>query len=196
MKQDRSRRTHALVLDAAAAEFAAHGFARTNLQIVAKHTGLTKGAVYGHFSSKEALADELVRLFEESWGELLRGAEQRSGQGPGEGLRALVLGLTRHVQEDVRFTAGLRLAAEDARALGEAPAFVGGLGATISRLVRDAQEHGVVDPALDAEPLSRLLLALVLGMHQITSTGGSDPTHQQVLATWDLMLLLIRPAAA
>ncbi|MCX4783059.1 TetR/AcrR family transcriptional regulator [Streptomyces sp. NBC_01264] len=195
MKQDRSRRTHALVLDAAATEFAAHGFARTNLQIVAKHTGLTKGAVYGHFSSKEALADELVRLFEESWGDLLCSAE-RCGQGPEEGLRALVLGLTRHVQEDVRFTAGLRLAAEDARALGKTPAFVGGLGATISRLVRDAQECGVVDPALDAEPLGRLLLALVLGMHQITSAGGADPTHQQVLAVGDLILLLIRPATS
>ncbi|WP_327303469.1 helix-turn-helix domain-containing protein [Streptomyces sp. NBC_01298] len=195
MKQDRSRRTHALVLDAAATEFAAHGFARTNLQIVAKHTGLTKGAVYGHFSSKEALADELVRLFEESWGDLLRGAEQ-CGQEPEEGLRALVLGLTRHVQEDVRFTAGLRLATEDARALGETPAFLCGLGVTVSRLVRDAQLHGVVDPALGAEPLSRLLLALVLGMHQITSAGGAGPTHQQVLAVWDLVLLLIRPAAA
>lgn len=193
MKQDRSRRTHALVLDAAAAEFSAHGFARTNLQIVAKHTGLTKGAVYGHFSSKEALADELVRLFEESWGDLLRSAEQ-NGTTPAAGLRTLLLELTRHVQEDVRFTAGLRLASEDARALGETPAFIGGLGATIARLVRSAQEHGVVDPALDAESVSRLLLALALGVHQITSTGGAGPTPQQVLAVWDLTLLLIRPA--
>ncbi|MEV6955913.1 TetR/AcrR family transcriptional regulator [Streptomyces sp. NPDC051183] len=194
MKQDRSRRTHALVLDAAAAEFAAHGFARTNLQIVARHTGLTKGAVYGHFSSKEALADELVRLFEECWGDLLRSAEQ-SATAPAAGLRTLLLELTRHVQEDVRFTAGLRLASEEARATGETPAFIAGLGDTIARLVRSAQEHGVVDPALDADAVSRLLLALVLGMHQITSTAAADPTPQQVLAIWDLTLLLIRPAA-
>ena len=62
---DRSARraaTRARLLDAAARVCAARGFAGTTLDDVAREAGLTKGAVYGHFGSKDNL---LVALMEE-----------------------------------------------------------------------------------------------------------------------------------
>jgi AcrR family transcriptional regulator len=62
---DRSARkaaTRAKLLQAAATVYAAHGFAGATLDDVAEEAGLTKGAVYGHFGSKDNL---LVALMEE-----------------------------------------------------------------------------------------------------------------------------------
>ncbi|ADB48838.1 TetR/AcrR family transcriptional regulator [Conexibacter woesei] len=62
---DRSARkaaTRARLLDAAARVYAARGFAGATLDDVAAEAGLTKGAVYGHFGSKDNL---LVALMEE-----------------------------------------------------------------------------------------------------------------------------------
>ena len=62
---DRSARkaaTRARLLEAAARVYAARGFAGATLDDVAEEAGLTKGAVYGHFGSKDNL---LVALMEE-----------------------------------------------------------------------------------------------------------------------------------
>lgn len=62
---DRSARkaaTRARLLEAAAKVYAAHGFAGATLDDVAEEAGLTKGALYGHFGSKDKL---LVALMEE-----------------------------------------------------------------------------------------------------------------------------------
>jgi AcrR family transcriptional regulator len=52
------------LLDAAAAEVAAHGYAGTSLQAIANRAGLTRGAVYWNFKSKPelflALLDEWI----------------------------------------------------------------------------------------------------------------------------------------
>ncbi len=62
---DRSARkaaTRTRLLEAAARVYAARGFAGATLDEVAEEAGLTKGAVYGHFGSKDNL---LVALIEE-----------------------------------------------------------------------------------------------------------------------------------
>lgn len=62
---DRSARkaaTRTRLLEAAARVYAAHGFAGATLDDVAEEAGLTKGALYGHFGSKDKL---LVALMEE-----------------------------------------------------------------------------------------------------------------------------------
>ncbi|MFJ6517957.1 TetR family transcriptional regulator [Streptomyces filamentosus] len=67
VKQERARRTRERVLDAAAHEFAAHGYAHTTINGVAARLGMTKGALYGHFASKDLLAAALLRYGEETW---------------------------------------------------------------------------------------------------------------------------------
>lgn len=51
------------ILDAALAVFAEKGFAAARVEDVAKRAGLSKGAVYLYFDSKEALFEALVRRF-------------------------------------------------------------------------------------------------------------------------------------
>lgn len=111
MTQERAVRTREHVLDAAAEEFAAHGYMGTTLLDVIQRTGMTKGALYGHFSSKEELAAALI---EEAGGELSTRAA-RTGEPDAAAVRTLretVLDLARHLRQDTRARSALRLAVE------------------------------------------------------------------------------------
>ncbi|MER6995312.1 TetR family transcriptional regulator [Streptomyces sp. NPDC000410] len=192
VKQDRARRTHALVLDAAAAEFAAHGFAATNLQLVAARTGLTKGALYGHFASKAELAAELTRQFEEHWRHLLDAAATGAGS-PLRALHTLVTELTRRTQQDVRFTAGLRLVCEEAQSQGAAAVQLEALRELLLRLVVRAQQDGEI--AADHAPavLSQLLLTLVYGLPHTPSAGEDARPPGEM---WQILLPAMRRSTA
>lgn len=62
-RTERKAATRTRLLEAAARVYAAHGFSGATLDDVAEEAGLTKGAVYGHFGSKDNL---LVALMEEN----------------------------------------------------------------------------------------------------------------------------------
>jgi AcrR family transcriptional regulator len=64
-RQERAERTRLAILDAAAAEFDAHGYEGARLDRIIERTGATKGAVYFHFPSKLDIARALV---EEKYG--------------------------------------------------------------------------------------------------------------------------------
>ena len=63
-RQDRAERTRNLILDAAAEAFEARGFVGASLSDILARAGVTKGALYFHFKSKEELAKALI---EEQW---------------------------------------------------------------------------------------------------------------------------------
>jgi TetR/AcrR family transcriptional regulator, transcriptional repressor for nem operon len=56
MKTSKSERTKAFILEKTASIFNKKGFAGTSLTDLTAATGLTKGALYGNFESKEAMA--------------------------------------------------------------------------------------------------------------------------------------------
>ncbi|MER0476897.1 ScbR family autoregulator-binding transcription factor [Streptomyces sp. Edi2] len=55
-QQDRAIRTRFRVLQAAAAEFDEHGYGETTIKQIAEKAGVSQGALYFHFDSKEELA--------------------------------------------------------------------------------------------------------------------------------------------
>jgi AcrR family transcriptional regulator len=57
----KAERTRRRILDSAATEFAAQGYAGTSLRQVAEGAGLQLGSLYFHFTSKDALLSEVVR---------------------------------------------------------------------------------------------------------------------------------------
>jgi len=59
-REEKKAQTRARLLDAAATVFARKGFAGASLDDVADEAGLTKGAVYSNFTSKENLIEELL----------------------------------------------------------------------------------------------------------------------------------------
>src|SRR5439155_24060162 len=78
---ERGQGTRRSILDAAALAFAGHGYAGTSLNDVIRATGLTKGAFYFHFASKEALALEVFRSKQEEWAAVAVQAAARKERG-------------------------------------------------------------------------------------------------------------------
>ncbi|WP_084223325.1 TetR/AcrR family transcriptional regulator [Kitasatospora cheerisanensis] len=99
MKQTRAQRTHERVLDAAAHEFALHGYQSAKLHDVITRTGMTKGALYAHFPSKHHLATALVDDTAAHW---------QQPPAPAA-LTHLLHDLVTRLHTDPRFRAALRL---------------------------------------------------------------------------------------
>jgi AcrR family transcriptional regulator len=148
--------TRSALLAAARARFAEHGFAGTSISDIAGDAGLTKGAVYHHFTSKEHLF-ELV--FEAMEAELAaRGAEAaRGGTDPLDALaRGFESFLDAALEPDVR-----RIVLTDGPAvlgtaryqeLDEQYAYAGVVAA-----IEGAARRGLLRP-VDPDALARLLL--------------------------------------
>ncbi|WP_055589478.1 TetR/AcrR family transcriptional regulator [Streptacidiphilus griseoplanus] len=155
-------RTRERVLDAAAEEFAAQGYAATALHAVAVRAGVTKGALYAHFSSKEELARAVVR-------EGGRLPPVAGGAGPVDDpvaeLRSLVLHLTSTLQGDARTRAAYRLVAEGAPVEASAWRVLREAERRAADLVGRAVAAGTASPQSPPGTVARLLLAAVLGAH-------------------------------
>lgn len=67
--------TRRLIMQAALDLFGTNGFARTSLREIAEKVGITKPALYYHFSSKDDLLIELVRPLQDAMADLLDRAE-------------------------------------------------------------------------------------------------------------------------
>jgi AcrR family transcriptional regulator len=63
-KGDKRDRTTAKLIEAASQVIAEKGFERTSLEEVAKRAGMTRGAIYGNFRSRE---DLLLAVAEKQW---------------------------------------------------------------------------------------------------------------------------------
>lgn len=67
--QTKGGRTRRHIVVRAAAVFNQHGYEGSSMQDLVKATGIEKGGIYGHFSSKEELA---LEAFDFAWGETTR----------------------------------------------------------------------------------------------------------------------------
>ncbi|MEU4926555.1 TetR/AcrR family transcriptional regulator [Streptomyces yokosukanensis] len=188
MKQERAIRTRERILDAAAQEFAAHGYGRTTMQTVADRIRLTKGALYGHFTSKEELAAELVRQAGQAWRQVAD-----ASRGPGipaaSALRRLLSGLARRHHEEPRFHAVFRILAEQPDGPFAQPGFAHDLLAGLTEEFRRAQRAGAIPRWTSVEGLARLSVgAMLLASHAgIGGPDAADAVRDDVELLWDMV---------
>ncbi|SEG93707.1 DNA-binding transcriptional regulator, AcrR family [Thermomonospora echinospora] len=79
----------ARLLEVAAELFATQGYAETTMRDIADKSGILAGSIYHHFSSKEAMLDEILRDFLTRLYEQFSAIEQE-GDNPREALSKLV----------------------------------------------------------------------------------------------------------
>jgi AcrR family transcriptional regulator len=177
MVQQRAVRTREHVLDAAAEEFAAYGYTGTTLLDVVRRTGMTKGALYGHFSSKEELAAALV---EEAGAELgLRAARAgRPGSAAVETLRETVLDLSRHLRQDARARSALRLVLEVPRLDRDDPGLLERICLPLARAVARTRADGGRTGGLPPQAVARLLMSVFFGIPHPVPGDDADAARR------------------
>lgn len=149
------------ILDAALTEFSEQGFAAARVEDIALRAGLSKGAVYLYFPSKEAMLNGLI---EQSAGAIARAAEQLVQAGaprdPELALRALVKLLFR-AMSDPDISAAPRLVLTEAGRFPEIAAYYRSQVLDVARRTMGALlEAGIAGGAfrrVDTDVFMRLL---------------------------------------
>ncbi|GAA3837337.1 ScbR family autoregulator-binding transcription factor [Streptomyces chiangmaiensis] len=167
LKQERAERTRASVLEAAAESFAAKGYPAVTILDVAKLAGLTKGAVYFHFTNKEALA---LAVAEEFYSRVGRVAETLRGEDCSPLDRAM--GFVRRsallFRDDRVVQAGARLQIERPFIESSLPMPYVDAQAALTEFLADAQRAGQLKPSSDPEALARVLLSAFFGAQHMS----------------------------
>ncbi|MCB5168300.1 TetR/AcrR family transcriptional regulator [Streptomyces bambusae] len=194
--QDRSERTRRKLVHAGAEMFNRLGYANATLTGIATCAGVTKGALYFHFASKDDLA-EAVRL---RGAELLHesvGALRATGLSPLQTLVDTTHWLARGLRGEPAIPAGLRLAREGAEPAAPGTDFHQAWLTAVCALLRQARDAGELRPGLRWESIESLVVAASCGIEALAATGIPDAELQRrVAGMWSLLLPSLVPAGA
>lgn len=212
--QERSERTRGRLVAAGAALFDRRGYAGATLGEIAAAAGVTKGALYFHFASKEELASEVCGQAERS----LRSAcaELRAAASPLQGLIDAGYWLVEALGADPVIRAAFRLGREDtgwqvapitaepASADAGRPAFADmrGFHSVWAGLVHDllagARRAGELRDGSGGLGPETLLVTAACGLEVVFADGcPAEERSRRVGALWDWLLpRLVPPGTA
>ncbi|UQX05302.1 ScbR family autoregulator-binding transcription factor [Streptomyces sp. RerS4] len=189
VRQERAEITRQAILDGAAIAFDRSGFGGTSLSDVVKHAGVTKGALYFHFPSKEALARTLIdEQFQIS-------KDVPAIEDPG---LQTVIDLTHQMafglRTNVRVRAGIRLVIEFGSFTNPDPSPYNAWIETSHACLTPARERGDLLPSIDVYDLSTFLVGSFTGL-QVTSfvRTGREDLHTRIVDLWKYLLPGIVP---
>jgi AcrR family transcriptional regulator len=167
LKQKRAVRTRSLILSAAAEAFANQGFPGVTVADVAKLTGMTKGAVYFHYTNKEALA---VAVTEEFYSRLPRIADrvQEMNLAPLQAVREILIQTAIAFRDEKVIQAGARLQIEHHLIGAPLPTPFLGFTGIITELFRQARSAGQLPSTSRPEALARVLVSAFFGAQHIS----------------------------
>lgn len=186
-----SAATRRAILIAAARLFSERGYAGASLSDIVAATGLTKGALYWHFSSKEEIALSVVRQTFDEWPAHVDAA-LAAHEDALVALVALSNRIADQFQRDPVVQATKRLMAElPETALERLPRPYVGWEQIVASLVRRGQADGRINPDVVPEVVGRVLVAGFFGMQQISlELSGRQDLHARLDEFWQLL----RPA--
>ena len=179
------------ILDAALACFSENGFHQTGMADIVRRSGLSQGAVYLYFRSKDDLIEALAtdRHRQEA---LLNEVAQHAGD-PIEGLRVLVRGYARWLTdpsaEQTRRVGvnGWAEALRNGRVHAGVIEGIESARAVVVLLVERAQSRRLISRDLSADAIARTLVALFQGF--VLQIVWNEPVDvEAVLAVLDRML--------
>jgi AcrR family transcriptional regulator len=170
---ERGRRTRKLIIERTAPVFDRQGFAAASLSQLVASTGLTRGAFYFHFDSKDALAAAIVTAQADRWVQLLAEVE-RQEERPLQQLIALALRAAIVHQTDPVVRAGSRLIVERELINREVPDIAPWWLKTAERLLGEAADRR------ELQDLSRL----VRRSSPTASADGRRALAEYLVAMW------------
>ncbi|TFV65118.1 UNVERIFIED_ORG: TetR family transcriptional regulator [Bacillus sp. AZ43] len=183
--QERAVQTRQTLISAAAEVFAQRGFAAATMSDILEAAGVTKGALYFHFRSKEELAHA---IFTED--RRYADVDTASDAGPLQELIDLSHQFARALQTDPVARASVRLAIELTFVEGEEPAGYGTWQHTVTTLLERAAEHGELAEGVQPEAAANVIVGSFTGL-QLLSEARSDRVdlHTTLVDWWRILVL-------
>jgi AcrR family transcriptional regulator len=189
LKQQRAIQTRRTVLDAAARVFAANGYLATSLSQILAEAGVTKGALYFHFASKEDLARAVV-LEQFAPVEDPDATELPSGAEALQAAIDLTHQIARSLMDDPMMQASIRLVIEQSAFLDEPDAgpYLGWIS-LFQGLFTEAQRVGDIRAESDPATLARIVIGSFTGIQLVSGVlDGRTELPQRIGDLWELVL--------
>ncbi|WP_158251245.1 ScbR family autoregulator-binding transcription factor [Cryobacterium sp. Y11] len=187
-QQARAIATRAAIIRGASQAFEQRGYGSTSLAQVSNAAGVTKGALYFHFDSKEALAVAIIRAQHEA----SAAAGQKLLDDNHPGLHALVsmsYELARQLRDDLVVSAGVRLTIEAANfSTPVAGPYLDWMGAC-EEFLRRGIVSGDINPELDVCAAAHFCTSAFTGVQVVSDvlTKRAD-IDQRLTEMWAILL--------
>ncbi len=186
-RQVRSEATRRKILDAAIDVFSEVGYAAASWGTIIERTGMTKGALYHHFDSKESLASAII---EEGSDALLLAFRNMSGPSS-PALENLIHGTF--------VIAQITKSDKMARAAQQLTVALSGFNEATSRVItnwvavmtdeaRKASSEGDIREELTAETVAESIVAATFGISLLVSATSGEDLVRRLSQMWDVML--------
>lgn len=182
--QRRAKATREAILEAAATQFSRSGYAGTSISDIHRISNSTKGAMYFHFPSKEAIAHQLLYRWSEAVSETVEKVEA-TGQPADRQILIVYRELARRVETEAITRAGLLLSTD--RTITGARETYEAWTEALTPLVIDAIRSGVLDCAESLSRLAESLCAGFVGAVQVAACV--DEPHTIRRRVDDLLLM-------
>ncbi|MGW6544596.1 ScbR family autoregulator-binding transcription factor [Streptomyces massasporeus] len=181
-QQERGIRSRRSILEAAAAVFGERGYDAASTNEILARAGLTRGALYHHFPSKEAIAAALV----EAQSEALVVPDQPVKL---QAVIDLTLEFSRRLQTDAVLRASVRLAVEQSSFSYSAQTPYDQSITVVEDLLRQAEKQGEMLPGADLSEIAATVVGAFTGL-QVMSQAYSNRRDlpDRVTALWRLVL--------
>lgn len=194
-RQVRSEATRQKILDAAIEVFGEVGYAAAGWSTIIERTGMTKGALYHHFDSKESLASNII----EEGSDTLLGAYRNVCGSSSPGLENIVHGsftLVEVLSSDKTARAAAQLATALSGFNEAASRFYANLVLETAQEARRAVKEGDLRQDLDADVLSAAIVGTISGTRLIATSISSHGRIGDVVGDpfvrlhqiWELLL--------
>lgn len=188
----RAQQTRDVILRAAAREFERNGYTATSLSAILDGSGVTKGAFYFHFASKESVAAAVVDTMHTRWAPALR----RWADSNCDALQ-VVLGLvdelTLYCATDQMVRAGLRLTTEHRLTVPDLLAPFPEWERIFGHLFQRAEITGLLGPGVRPVTAAHVLVSGLAGERLAVGLAGDA---QALRVRTDELLEVLMPAFA
>lgn len=187
-RQQRAIGTRAAIIRGAAEAFRVHGYGSTTLAGLETAAGVTKGALYFHFASKEALA---LAVIETQHAASIALGERFLG-GTRAGLEAAIMmsfEMAMSLRSDPVVSAGIRLTLEASNfSVPVAVPYTDWI-AVCAQLLQRAIDEGEASAELNVEAAAHFISPAFTGVQTVSEVlTGRDDLYQRVAEMWTLLL--------
>jgi AcrR family transcriptional regulator len=174
-KRERSAHTRTKLLKAAAEVFDREGFSRSSLTAVCARADVSKGALYCHFRSKEALGVAIIEEQSLLW-HRLRDEQLAVEESPTQALIAMSFEFVSRLETDLTVRVSAKLLREAVFFDVVAAAQVIGWVAVVRELLSLARERGELRSEVNVRHAAEQIVSELLGLQFVAQalSGGSD----------------------
>ncbi|MEU6220982.1 ScbR family autoregulator-binding transcription factor [Streptomyces sp. NPDC047022] len=181
-QQERGKRSRRSILEAAAQVFDERGYDAASTNEILARTGLTRGSLYHHFPSKEAIALALV----EAHAEALEAPEHPVRV---QSVIDLTLEFARRLQHDPVLRASVRLSIEQTSFAYPPQAAYEQSNETILKLLQEAEKRDEILPGVDVREATATIVGSFTGLQIMSQVyTNREDLPERVSVFWKFFL--------